>query len=670
MRSPARGRVGPVASCLTVTAALAGIPAVAQECDLVPLVSLGDFAHRADVNETHLFIANDEGGLLAFDIRDLDNPKFAGAVPTPEPMLDVALLGDLACVAARDAGLMIVDVSDPDAMVPVGVYPTTQDAETVEVFEGHVFLGTSSELHILDLSDPTKPALVGFLDLETGLDDIALEAGFVYASSSSGLIVIDIAAIDSPTVVSSLDAFGSFAALDSVGGYVYVAADDEGLIVIDATDPADPGVIATYQTPEDLTHVDAVGDLLYMTLGPDGMFIMSISDPAKPLLAGLLDTGVAMSHVVVRDDIAFTTRDGFQIIDATITGAPILRSRMDAPTDAYRSRLVGHLLYVAEPDEGITVLDVSTPSLPQWVGGFDTLGSQDPVAIDVSNGLAAACVENDGVWMLDAMSFPDLELLSVFDMGGSALDICLEGDVAFVANGDGLLVLDLSDPEAPTAIAELPLENGARSIAVDGHHAYIASEGPDLHVVDIAEPSKPVIVGGFLAADDILDVDVSGHLAMMAVDGEPVYILSVEDPTNPTLVGGILVGPDAVSVTFAGDRGYVIEEDEGLFVIDLSDPSRPMQLGHQATPDFAHVDVGGGIAYVSADVAGIHVIDVSSCDACPADVNGDGQLDVLDFVAFQLLWQGKDALADCDANGEFNVLDFVCFQQLFVQGCE
>jgi hypothetical protein len=62
---------------------------------------------------------------------------------------------------------------------------------------------------------------------------------------------------------------------------------------------------------------------------------------------------------------------------------------------------------------------------------------------------------------------------------------------------------------------------------------------------------------------------------------------------------------------------------------------------------------------------------VTGCaDACGADVNGDGQLNVLDFVAFQLLWQGGEKGADCDANGVFNVLDFVCFQQLFVAGCD
>jgi hypothetical protein len=55
---------------------------------------------------------------------------------------------------------------------------------------------------------------------------------------------------------------------------------------------------------------------------------------------------------------------------------------------------------------------------------------------------------------------------------------------------------------------------------------------------------------------------------------------------------------------------------------------------------------------------------------CLADVNGDGVLDVLDFVFFQQLWVAQDPGADCDGNGQFNVLDFVCYSTLFQAGCE
>lgn len=54
---------------------------------------------------------------------------------------------------------------------------------------------------------------------------------------------------------------------------------------------------------------------------------------------------------------------------------------------------------------------------------------------------------------------------------------------------------------------------------------------------------------------------------------------------------------------------------------------------------------------------------------CAADLNGDGTLDILDFVAFQIAFVAGDPAADCDGNGSFNVLDFICFQLLFLDGC-
>lgn len=55
--------------------------------------------------------------------------------------------------------------------------------------------------------------------------------------------------------------------------------------------------------------------------------------------------------------------------------------------------------------------------------------------------------------------------------------------------------------------------------------------------------------------------------------------------------------------------------------------------------------------------------------ACIADCDSNGDLNILDFVCYQQLFQAGDAAADCDGNGDLNILDFVCFQQLFQQGC-
>ena len=71
----------------------------------------------------------------------------------------------------------------------------------------------------------------------------------------------------------------------------------------------------------------------------------------------------------------------------------------------------------------------------------------------------------------------------------------------------------------------------------------------------------------------------------------------------------------------------------------------------------------GGIEVDHIQYAGGDVID------CAPDCNGDGNLNILDFVCFQSEWQAQSPDGDCDDNGLYNILDFVCFQGLFQQGC-
>jgi len=56
-------------------------------------------------------------------------------------------------------------------------------------------------------------------------------------------------------------------------------------------------------------------------------------------------------------------------------------------------------------------------------------------------------------------------------------------------------------------------------------------------------------------------------------------------------------------------------------------------------------------------------------NACAADVNGDDVLNILDFIAFQGLFEAGDAAADVNGDGLLNILDFIAFQGLFEAGC-
>jgi len=55
---------------------------------------------------------------------------------------------------------------------------------------------------------------------------------------------------------------------------------------------------------------------------------------------------------------------------------------------------------------------------------------------------------------------------------------------------------------------------------------------------------------------------------------------------------------------------------------------------------------------------------------CRADFDGDGQLTIFDFLAFQNSFDAGDLVADFDGDGSLTIFDFLAFQNEFDAGCE
>lgn len=53
----------------------------------------------------------------------------------------------------------------------------------------------------------------------------------------------------------------------------------------------------------------------------------------------------------------------------------------------------------------------------------------------------------------------------------------------------------------------------------------------------------------------------------------------------------------------------------------------------------------------------------------PADCDGNGKVNILDFICFLSAWSSMSPEGDCDGNGTYDILDFVCFQTRFQAGC-
>ncbi len=300
-----------------------------------------------------------------------------------------------------------------------------------------------------------------------------------------------------------------------------------------------------------------------------GMLVFDVSDPTDPTIVGSCDADGWAGDVAVSGSYAYLGAQELSVIDISDPTDP---RQVAAITDDGAStggiELSGDYAYLARDVAGLTITDISNPFAPE-----------------------------------------DLAILPQEDLG-RARDVAVSGDYAYVAGTDGLKVIDVSDPAAPTIVGNLPA-GPAPSVAVSGRYLFGGNYSGELVVVDVLDPGAPVQVGSCATARTVVQIALSGDYAYAATEGGGLRIFDISDPSNPTEVASWDPLESVRGVTVVGDRAYVAAG--GLHVLDISDPTDPVEMGSCDTGEGAwEVALSGGYAYLLPQDGPLRAVDVSN----------------------------------------------------------
>ena len=206
-------------------------------------------------------------------------------------------------------------------------------------------------------------------------------------------------------------------------------------------------------------------------------------------------------------------------------------------------------------------------------------------------------------------------------------DISKDGTKAYIAEDDGLKMLNISNPADPYQVGGYFYTDGiANNVTVskDGTKAYIADNSNGVVIVDISDMSEIALIEERNTEDIALSVDEKTLASVgYIIEGEShLTIFDVSDPAKPTKLGSYKIDDSTFGVELSkdGTKAYLARFG-ALVIVDISDPSKPTKIGELEIKDDSFVSVGCifGIAiskdetkaYIATSDIGILVVDIS-----------------------------------------------------------
>lgn len=459
-----------------------------------------------------------------------------------------------------------------------------------------------------------------------------VKAGFIFIGNGSLLQVLQMSDSGTTNVASEL----SFdypireIILDDTLAYV---CDFSNLFICSISDPLHPRQLSKTLIP---THADRMileYPFLYAkSIFVGGLSIVDVSDPAVPVVEGSFFTGPRSFLLGVRNQIVYVGfMSDFELVLFDTRNIDSINYRTFSESGpAFCGFIKDTVLFVGGSNGRVTTFNVAKVDSPKRLvtttaGGFefggilDIVGKDSLIYVGMEGGIASmASSDPSNLRWLDFVSHPL----------GLSYRLALEGDLLYDAIDIGLLVVDISDISEMRESAFFPC--GARSTRVVAKDSlvFVTSENAGLWIVDVSQPTAPIAIANVSTRGWAADIVVEDGFAYVANNpnspddtSRGLWIIDIANPSRPEIVShyrgkatrwgetisfSLTKRGDYVFMTTPSDQGV---KDTVVELIDVSNPSVPVSLGVYASEISPYnTAVKDSILYIASMYAGIRLV--------------------------------------------------------------
>lgn len=573
---------------------------ILQERNLV-IVSVEDPAHPVEVGRMEkvgnlrqvvvrdgiAYITAREDGMFVIDVSDPSAPTLLSHYDSIEFATGIAIEGDYAFVAQRWFGVEILDISDPTKLKHVSVV-RVGEAQSCVVSDGYLYAGAWAECRvaICDVRDPANPKHVSTVKLNGRGDGLCVEDGVLYAAyghhqpgaehslddprygNGNGMDIYDVSNPTEPKRLSRVQ----FAWRYYYGWpdtwrvklsfpYAYLYHTHNGVFILDVSDPKQPKEMAQIRVPR--------------YPGEDGFHKLKKEDKSgvRPVAIPFDPEEVCYSPVC-----GLETVDGYMYFTGLFTDLHIYKNEE---------------LVRAIPPDGDDEIELKAGGAFHDFSSLESVGlknlstyhsgGQVYAAVEENGYVYAAC-GSEGIQVLNK----DLELLKTYPTTGFAMDVQVDGQKLYAAQGaEGLVCYTVEGSELERG-ATYESSSAIRQVRVtpDGRFAVVHSGGKGYEVVDVSDWSQITKVkdvrgwgglvyyrqlcNGFIDDRYICGTWCAGRTFMTDLNGEEPK--SLPDPIDllPDMEkGGYCAAGEYALLTRNGGYSYYKPKKEGEYYTEI-----------------------------------------------------------------------------------------------------
>jgi hypothetical protein len=317
--------------------------------------------------------------------------------------------------------------------------------------------------------------------------------------------------------------------------YVYVVDGAHGLHILDITDPIETSEIGSCSTPGWAWDVSINGNYAYVLTADSGVRIIDVSDPTDPIEIGSVDVD-SVQNIAFKDNYAYLNVAGsFGIVDIS---DPVNPAEIE--------------YYIPPSHEESNILDIAIRGNYAFVIFYWCV-----ISVDIS----------------DPGNPIEMDHLSDYGFYSWSKKFTIQDTYAFMTVASDLgpdwfsiATIDLSDLPNMGLLEHLQIDSlqyPVDDLVVSDSYVYVVNTGDGLRILDISDPTNPVGSGSYIPFDGMYNPENKNNVA---ISGNAIFMTGGIEGTDGS--GGVYIIQNDLAVS--RDEAYIIP---GIFVLDQNFPN-------------------------------------------------------------------------------------------------